>query len=182
MKAQKNRISDPLNDEEPTNCEVNEMKRGLSLFLKAALILMALPVLAGAAFGIYSLLRNPVNPDYVLMLYPIFIGALLSVIPYLFALYQSFRLLNYIDRDAAFSGQSVSTLQKIKISAFLFSMVYILIAPFVYITAEVSDTPELIIMGMVPIFASLVIGMFAAVLQKLLNEIINIKSENELTV
>jgi hypothetical protein len=61
-------------------------------------------------------------------------------------------------------------------------MVYILIAPFVYITAEVSDTPELIIMGMVPIFASLVIGMFAAVLQKLLNEIINIKSENELTV
>ena len=147
MKVQKNRISDPLNEEKPAICEVNEMKRGLSLFLKAALMLMALPVLAGAVFGIYSLLRNPVNPDYALMLYPIFIAPSCRSFLSIFALYQSFRLLNYIDRDAAFSGHSVSTLQKIKISAFLFSMVYILIAPFVYITAEVSDTPELIIMG-----------------------------------
>ncbi|WP_342387372.1 DUF2975 domain-containing protein [Salinicoccus bachuensis] len=158
------------------------MKRGLSLFLKTALVCMALPVLTGTVVMISFLLRNPVNSDYALMLYPISIGALLSVLPYLSALYQSFRLLNYIDRDDAFSGLSVSALQKIKLSAFLFSVLYILIAPFVYIAAEVSDTPELIIMGMVPIFASLVIAVFAAVLQKLLHEIINIESENELTV
>ena len=38
------------------------------------------------------------------------------------------------------------------------------------------------IVGMVLIFASMVIAVFAAVLQRLLQEAINIKSENDLTV
>ena len=48
--------------------------------------------------------------------------------------------------------------------------------------AEVDDAPGLIILGMVIIFASMVIAVFAAVLQRLLQEAINIKSENDLTV
>jgi hypothetical protein len=35
---------------------------------------------------------------------------------------------------------------------------------------------------MVPIFASMVIAVFAAVLQRILQEAIDIKSENDLTV
>jgi hypothetical protein len=48
--------------------------------------------------------------------------------------------------------------------------------------AEVDDAPGLILVGMVPIFTSLVIAVFAAVLQRLLQEAIDIKSENDLTV
>ncbi|WP_342387370.1 DUF2975 domain-containing protein [Salinicoccus bachuensis] len=158
------------------------MERGSSLFLKAAVILMALPVLGGAGFAISFLLRNPVNPDYALILYPIFIGVLLTVIPFVFALYQSFKLLNYIDGKKAFSDLSVKALKKIKLAAFSISLVYAVILPFVYIVAEIDDAPGLIFVGMVPIFAALVVGVFAAVLQKLLNEAINIKSENDLTV
>ncbi|MGO4375941.1 DUF2975 domain-containing protein, partial [Paenibacillus sp. MCAF20] len=44
------------------------------------------------------------------------------------------------------------------------------------------DAPGIILVGMVLIFASLVIAVFAAVLQKLLKEAIDIKSENDLTV
>lgn len=40
----------------------------------------------------------------------------------------------------------------------------------------------MVLVGMVPVFASLVIAVFAAVLQRLLQEAIKIKSENELTV
>lgn len=54
--------------------------------------------------------------------------------------------------------------------------------PFVYFLAEKDDAPGLIIIGFVPIFASIVIAVFAAVLQRLLQEAINIKSENDLTV
>jgi hypothetical protein len=37
-------------------------------------------------------------------------------------------------------------------------------------------------MGLIIIFASLVIAAFAAILQRILQEAINIKSENDLTV
>ncbi|CAM2810934.1 DUF2975 domain-containing protein [Salinicoccus roseus] len=158
------------------------MERGSSLFLKAAVILMALPVLAGAGFAIYFLLRNPFNPEYAMILYPIVIGVLLTVIPFIFALYQSFKLLNYIDGKKAFSDLSVKALKKIKFAAFSISLIYAIILPFIYIVAEIDDAPGIILMGMVPIFAALVVGVFAAVLQKLLNEAINIKSENDLTV
>ncbi len=44
------------------------------------------------------------------------------------------------------------------------------------------DPPSFIPIGLVIIFASMVIAVFAAVLQRLLQEAINIKSENDLTV
>ncbi len=144
--------------------------------------LMALPVLGGAGFAKYSLLRNPFNPEYAVILYPIVIGILLTFIPYLFALYQSYRLLNYIDGKKAFSNLSVTALKKIKSSAFSISAIYAATLPFVYVVAEIDDAPGLILVAMIPIFAFLVVAVFTAVLQKLLNEAINIKSENDLTV
>ena len=59
---------------------------------------------------------------------------------------------------------------------------YLVALPFVYIMAEVDDAPGLIIIGMIPIFASMVIAVFAAVLQRLLKEAIDIKEENDLIV
>ncbi len=73
-------------------------------------------------------------------------------------------------------------MKKIKFAAFSISAIYAVILPFVYVVAEIDDAPGLILVGMIPIFASLVVAVFAAVLQKLLNEAIKIKSENDLTV
>lgn len=57
-----------------------------------------------------------------------------------------------------------------------------LVWPLFYIFAEVDDAPGVIFVGLVVPFTSMVIAVFAAVLQKLLQEAINIKSENDLTV
>lgn len=157
------------------------MKRG-TLFLKLAVILIGIPVIALCAFGLYWLANNPANPDYVYMLYPILIGIYTSAIPFYIALYWAFRLLNYIDKSKAFSQISVKALQHIKYCALAISTLYVAIMPFVYFLAEKDDAPGLIIMGMVPIFASMVISVFTAVLQRLLQEAIDIKSENDLTV
>lgn len=158
------------------------MKRGSTLFLKMAVFLIGTPVLALCVFGVFWLVKNPANPDYAHMLYPIVVGMYASVIPFILALYQAFKLLSYIDKNQAFSELSVKALKNIKICAITISGLYVVILPFVFLVADLDDAPGLILIGMVPIFAAMVIAVFAAVLQRLLQEAIDIKSENDLTV
>ncbi|WP_210471528.1 DUF2975 domain-containing protein [Sporosarcina sp. 6E9] len=158
------------------------MKRGSTFFLKIAVFLIGAPVLALGIFGVTYLVNNPANPDYAHILYPIVIGMYVSVIPFFVALYQAFKLLSYIDKSQAFSDMSVVALKKIKYCALIISGLYAVILPFVFLVADLDDAPGLVIIGMVPVFASMVIAVFAAVLQRLLQEAITIKSENDLTV
>ncbi|WP_338786119.1 DUF2975 domain-containing protein [Metabacillus sp. FJAT-53654] len=158
------------------------MKHGSTLFLKIAVFLIGTPVLALCIYGLPWLANNPANPNYAYILYPILIGMYVSAIPFYIALYQAFKLLSYIDKNQAFSELSVKALKNIKFCAMTISGLYVVIIPFVYLVAELDDAPGLIIIGMVPIFASMVIAVFAAVLQRLLQEAIDIKSENDLIV
>jgi len=143
---------------------------------------MGLPVLALCIIGLPWLANNPVNPAYSYMLYPILIGLYITAIPFYIALYNSFRLLGYIDKNTAFSELSVKALKNIKYCAITISTLYVIIIPFIYLLAEKDDAPGLIVIGMVPIFASIVIAVFAAVLQKLLRNAIDIKNDNDLTI
>ncbi len=153
-----------------------------TLFLKVAVFLMGIPVLALCLWGLPWLADNPVNPDYAHMLYPLLIGIYVTAIPFYFALYQAFKLLSYIDQNKAFSELSVKALRNIKYCAITISTLYVVMIPFIYFVAEKDDAPGLIIIGMACIFASMVVAVFAAVLQKLLKNAIDIKSENDLTV
>lgn len=165
------------------------MKRNLgsTLFLKVAVIFIGIPVLAMCLF-LLPQIANEANEalekgsDVALVVYGILMIMYISAIPFYFALYQSFNLLSYIDKNQAFSELSVRALKKIKNCAIIISFLYVIALPFVYILAEVDDAPGLIIVGMAMIFAPMVIAVFAAVLQRLLQEAINIKSENDLTV
>jgi hypothetical protein len=158
------------------------MKHGSTLFLKIALFLIGSPVLALCIFGLVWLPNNPANPEYAYMLYPIVIGMYVAAIPFFVALYQAFKLLSYIDNNQAFSELSVKALKNIKFCAITISGLFVVILPFVFLVADQDDAPGLIIIGMVPIFGSMVIAVFAAVLQRLLQEAIDIKSENDLIV
>lgn len=163
------------------------MKKGSTLFLKIAVILMGIPVLALCLFLLPQIANEATEAaargsDLAYVVYGLLMVMYISTIPFYFALYQSFNLLNYIDKSEAFSELSVRALKKIKNCAIIISGLYVVALPFVYIMAEVDDAPGLIIVGMVPIFASIVIAVFAAVLQRLLQEAISIKSENDLTV
>ncbi|CCO09324.1 DUF2975 domain-containing protein [Desulforamulus hydrothermalis] len=153
-----------------------------TLFLKIAVIVIAIPVLALGIFGLPWLADNPANPAYAHLLYPIVAGMYVSSIPFFAALYQAFKLLSYIDRNEAFSELSVKALKNIKYCAMIICSLYVVIMPFVFLLADLDDAPGLVIVGIVPIFASMVIAVFAAVLQKLLKNAIDIKSENDLTI
>ena len=159
------------------------MKRE-TLFLKIVVILMGFPVLALCIFLVPKManLAAKLFPDWTYMKYLVFIDLYAAAIPFYFALYQAFKLLSYIDENKAFSELSVTALKNIRNCAMTISSVYVLGMPLFYLIAEVDDAPGFILIGMVMIFASMVVAVFAAVLQKLLKNAIDIKSENDLTV
>ncbi|MBT2640446.1 DUF2975 domain-containing protein [Bacillus sp. ISL-39] len=163
------------------------MKKGSTIFLKVAVILIGLPVLALCLFVLPQIASEANEAaeggsDLSFTVYAILMVMYVSAVPFYFALYQSFNLLTYIDRNQAFSDLSVLALKKIKNSAIIISGLYVVALPFVYVLAEVDDAPGLILIGMGMIFAPLVVAVFAAVLQRLLQEAIEIKEENDLIV
>ncbi len=153
-----------------------------TLFLKIAIVLIAIPILVLCTFGLIRITTEAVNPEYALMLYPILLGMYLSTIPFFAALFEAIRLLSYIDKNKAFSELSVKSLKHIKYCATTINILFVAEMPFFYFLAEKDDAPGVILMGMVFVFGSFVVAIFAAVLQKLLKNAIEIKTENDLTV
>ncbi|WP_142828190.1 DUF2975 domain-containing protein [Planococcus soli] len=159
------------------------MKRE-TIFLKVVLFLMALPVLAVCIFVVPPLSQfvGEILPKWSFLQYIFLIALYGTAIAYFAALYQAMKLLSYIDRNIAFSEKSVKALKNIKYCALIITVLYVLCLPIILYTAEVDDAPGLGGLGMVITFGAIVIAVFAAVLQKLLENAIEIKSENDLTV
>ncbi|TWT05336.1 DUF2975 domain-containing protein [Planococcus sp. CPCC 101016] len=160
------------------------MSRSSTLFLKTVIILMGLPALAGCIYGLSRF--DPNSPYWALpelekLQYPLLVGMYIAMVPFFIALYQTLKLLSYIDRNQAFSDLSVKALKTIKYCAITIIIVYIIKLPFLYLLTKADDAPGILI-GIVVIFASLVVAVFAAVLQKLLQDAIRMKAENDLIV
>lgn len=160
------------------------MKRGSTLFLRVAVILIGIPILALCIFVVPGIANFTAElyPDHTNLKYLVLIDLYAAAIPFYFALYQAYKLLGYIDKNKAFSELSVRVLKNIKYCATIISSLFVVGMPLFYLIAEKDDAPGIILIGMALIFASMVIAVFAAVLQKLLQEAIDIKSENDLTV
>jgi len=116
------------------------------------------------------------------MFLPMLLIMAAAAIPFFYALYQGLLLLRYIDKNTAFSDASVKAIRTIKYCAFAISILYAAGMPFIIYIAEKDDAPGAVLIGLVFIFAPLIVGVFAAVLEKLLHNAIEIKSENDLTV
>lgn len=159
------------------------MKRE-TFFLKFVVVLMGLPVLALCIFLLPGLSEYvaEITPEFPYMKYLFLIGMYATAIVFFFALYQTLKLLNYIDKSKAFSQVSVEALKNIKYCAITISVLYVAELPIIYLIADTDDAPGVMLIGLVITFASMVIAVFAAVLQKLLKNAIDIKSENDLTV
>ncbi|MEZ7172203.1 DUF2975 domain-containing protein [Sporosarcina sp. OR05] len=159
------------------------MKRE-TLFLKLIVILMGLPVLALCIFvvpkiGSFAAELVPSMPVIKLLVLIVMYAA---AIPFFLALYQTFKLLNFIDNNEAFSDKSAKALRNIKHCALSISGFYVLGMPLFYVMGELDDAPGIILIGLLILFGALVIAVFAAVLEKLVTSAIEMKSENDLTV
>jgi hypothetical protein len=158
------------------------MKRE-TIFLKIVVVLMGIPVL-GICIFVLPVLGDFEEwiPKFAYLQYPFLIGMYITAIAFFYALYQTLKLLSYIDKNNAFTDLSVKALKNIKTCAITISCLYVLEMPIFVLMGDADDSPGLVAVGLLIMFASIVIAVFAAVLQKLLINAIDIKSENDLTV
>ncbi|QKS70402.1 DUF2975 domain-containing protein [Paenalkalicoccus suaedae] len=158
------------------------MKQGTTLFLKISLVVVGIIILSMSLFLLPWLSQEAIviSPDLSYLQYPVLIGIYVTAIPFFIALYQSFALLKRIDEHNAFSYFSVKALKNIKQCAMTIAGLYTLgiIALFFLHALH----PSIALVGLAILFASVIIAVFASLLQKLLLQALLIKSENELTV
>jgi len=158
------------------------MKRGSTLFLKVVILLIALCALAWLIWFPQAEGRAT-NLDLISIYKDSFIIYIyIGSIPFFVELYQAFKLLNLIDADKAFSQGAVNTLKNMKIASlsligFIACAVYYLLF---FVHGEDKAGP--MALGVYVIFAAAVIATAAAVFQKLLQNALDLKSENDLTV
>lgn len=154
------------------------MERGSTLFLRAAVVIMAAVVLALCVFALPAGIRA----EHVGAYRPILLGMYVPAVPFFLGAYQVLKLLGYIDTNKAFSKLSVRALSAVKYCALTISGLFAAGMPYIYLVAEQDDAPGVILIGLTFAFVPLVIATLAAVLQRILQEAIDIKSENDLTV
>ncbi|MEX0748770.1 MAG: DUF2975 domain-containing protein [Candidatus Saccharimonadales bacterium] len=153
------------------------MNRGSTIFLRLVILTIGLVVLALCVYGIPQALMSDVGGYRLILL-----GMYVPAIPFFIALYQGFKLLDYIDKNQTFSNSSTKVLGNIKYCGIVISGLYVLGMPYVLIVAERDDAPGVVLIGLIIIGASLVIAAAAGLFQRLLQNAIDIKSENDLTV
>jgi hypothetical protein len=111
------------------------MKRG-TLFLKLVIYFLGLGAL-GVSLGMLTVVEPAKAGGY----YPVVIIMVVSALPFLTALFQSLKLLMFIDRNNAFSEESAQALKRIKYCAMIISAAYALSMPYMFWVAEMDDAP-----------------------------------------
>jgi hypothetical protein len=159
------------------------MNKSSTWFLKSVLVLIAGLVLAGLLWLPHVEGRN-INADLFTIYFkdPFLAYVYVSSIPFFIPFYQAFKLLGFMEQGKAFSQVSVNALRKIKFSSLVLAGLVAGAVPQLAMFAHDDDAPGVVLIVLVIIFAAFVIATAAAVFQKLLQNAVDIKSENDLTV
>jgi hypothetical protein len=160
------------------------MKRASTIFLQIVILLLGIGVLALLLWEPQLEGRNIHATQFEIYFKDPFLAYIyLAFVPFFVGLYQAFRLLGYVRREEVFSDHSVRAFRIIKFCA-LTTAIFIIGAE-VYIFIFVRGTDDVaggVMMGVFIIFVSAVIGTAAAVSERTLQNAVDIKSENDLTV
>ncbi len=158
------------------------MNQGSTLFLKIVILLIAIGVLTALVWFPQTEGRAKYLDLISIYTDPFIIYGYIASLPFFGALYQAFRLLGFIEKNKAFTQNSVNALRNIKNCAIALSLFVVGSEAFIILNHGNDDAAGAVMMGFVVIFASIVIATAAAVFQKLLQNAVDIKSENDLTV
>ena len=163
------------------------MKKRSTIFLQVVIVIIGIVTLA-------VMIRFPltegraVNLDLFSIYYdPFIMYGYLASIAFFVALYQAFKLLGHIGQNKVFSLNSVKALRTIKYCAIVLSISIVMAALYIRISyaihAKGDDDPAgFIAVCIMTTFISIVVATTAAVFEKLLQNAVDIKSENDLTV
>lgn len=158
------------------------MKRSSTLFLRFVICILA----AGALIGMIwfpQVEGRAANLDLISIYKdPLIIYVYVASTPFFVGLYQAFKLLNLIDNEKAFSQAGVNRLRNMKYAALSLIGFILLAILFIRFFANGDDPAGPTMLGFIAMFAAAVIATAATVFQKLFQNAVDLKSENDLTV
>src|SRR5438067_379371 len=156
------------------------MKRISIIFLQAVIVLIGIVALA-------ILIRLPLtegraaNLDLFSIYFdPFVLYGYAASVAFFVALYKAFKLLGYIGQNKAFSVNSVKSLRNIKCCAIVLITLIVTAGLYIRIFHNKEDDPAgFLAICIVTTFVSIVVATVAAVFEKILQNGVDIKSENE---
>jgi len=165
------------------NLKAPSVKRSSTVFLQIVIVLIGVGALAlllwepqiegvnahATNFEIYF--KDP-------FLALVYIGS----IPFFAALYQAFKVLGYAGHNKIFSKEAVKSLRTIKYCALAIIGFVVVEEIFILLNHGSDDPAGGVFMGVLITFGSIVIATAAAMFERILQNAVDIKSENDLTV
>lgn len=159
------------------------MKKISTVFLQAVIVLIGIvalvillwfPLTEGRAANLN--LFNIYSDPFILYGYA-------ASIAFFIALYKSFKLLGYIAQNKVFSSNAVKTLKSIKYCAIILSISIVVAGLYIKLSHHDEDDPAgFVAICIVTTFVCIVVATAAAIFEKLLQNAMDMKSENDLTI
>jgi hypothetical protein len=160
------------------------MKKASTMFLQVVIVVLGV-------LALFLLLVEPwregvnSNATSISQIYfddPFLAYAYIASIPLFLAFYGAFRVLGYVGQDKIFTPAAVKSFRHIKYCAMAIIAFVIGGEIFIILNHGEDDPAGGIAVGLFIIFASIVIATGAAMFERILQNAVDIKSENDLTV
>ena len=158
------------------------MKFGATLFLRVVLVLFGIGALALLLWEPHLEGRNAHATVFEIYFKDPFLAyAYVAAIPFFVGLYQGFKVLGYAGRNKEFSPSAVRSVRTIKYCAIAI-IGFVAIGEVIIMFGNSDDRAGGVVMGAFFFFASIVVATATAVLERALQNAVDMKSENDLTV
>jgi hypothetical protein len=159
------------------------MRKFSIIFLKAVIVLIGVltlfimirfPMTEGRAqnLNLFSIYFDP----FILYVYA-------SSIVFFVALYKAFKLLIYISQNKLFTINAVKIVRSIKYCAIILSILIVMAGLYIKIFHSKEDDPAgFIALSFIITFITIAVATAVAVLEKILQNAVDMKTENDLTI
>ena len=158
----------------------------IMVLLKATIYIIALGMLAICFVLLPELAREEIASNPKAVTAPYLFGAYVLATPIFAALYQTLKLARLIERNQAFTPAFVQTLRAIKYRTVVFAFLVIIGAIISIFVARrdnpTEDVTHIIALAAIFTFASTVVATAVSLFQRLFQNAVEIKAENDLIV
>ena len=158
------------------------MKRSSTIFLQVVIVALGISALALLLWEPHIEGRNAHATLFEIYFKDPFLAyAYIASIPFFVALYQAIKMLGYVRQNKVFSQEAVKALRTIKYCA-LAIIGFVAVSVIFMISGDQDDRPAGVFMRILITFPSIVVATAAAMFERILQNAVDIKSENDLTV
>ena len=159
------------------------MKRSSTIFLQIVIVLIGIAALVLLLWEPHIEGRNAHATNFEIYFKDPFLALVyIGSIPFFVGLYQAFKVLGYAGQNKIFSQAAVKTLRIIKYCALAIIGFVVVEEIIIMLTHGSDDAAGGVFMGVLITFGSIVIATAAAMFERILQNAVDIKSENDLTV